>query len=81
MFNSSSCSLNPTPNCASHPTLRARELSNRIFFNCYIRGVCDRGMGVVSRAFAELGCWVGAVGLAQGSREVESDTKETRRAG
>ena len=34
-------------------------------------------MGVVSRAFAEF--WVGAVGLAQGSREVESDTKETRR--
>ena len=47
-----------------------------IFFNCYVRGVCDRDMGVVSRTFAELG-W--RRGLAQGSREVESDTKETRR--
>ena len=43
---------------------KLREPSNaacpgvkRIFFNCYIRGVCGRGtgMGVVSRDFAEVG--------------------------
>ena len=45
-------------------------------FNCFIRGVCDRDMGVVSRDFAEVG-WRRGLG-AQGSREVESETREMR---
>ena len=36
--------------------------------------VCDRDMGVVSRDFAEAG-WR-RVGSAQGSREVDSETKK-----
>ena len=57
------------------PSNAARPGVKWVFFNCSIRGVCDRDMGAVSRDFAEVG-WRRGLGARKPRSGVRSQRNE-----